>query len=115
MSESALFAVRNSDGKVTSRKCHLFIDCKGISGHSTELSSREVELLGLSVCSVCEKRQKGGPAIDALEGFFGEDYPGVDPDSHTEPGELARSLVEYLKERGMYVSSRKKKEFSDAN
>lgn len=109
MSESALFAVRNSDGKVTSRKCHLYIDCKGLTGSTNaELSSREVELLGLSVCSICEKRQKGGPAIDALEGFFGEDW-GSEP-LVADPRAAAWLLVEYLKERGMYVSSRKKKD-----
>lgn len=110
MNESALFAVRNSDGKVTSRKVHLFLDCKAIDGDGMELSSREVELLGLSVCAICDKRKKGGPAIDALEGFFGEDWPYPDEQIDDGPRGAAWRLVEYLKERGMYVSSRKKKD-----
>lgn len=110
--------VRITDnGVADARRFHLFNDCamlKGASGDSEleNLSEREANLLGLKACSVCEKRESGGPAIDVLEGFFGEDWPyDTNPlDTSGGPRDLAWKCIDYLKERGFYIASRRKTE-----
>jgi hypothetical protein len=99
--------VRITDkGVADARRYHMFKDCSTLRGAEDidleTISDREATLLGVSVCSVCEKRKSGGPAIDALEGFFGEDFPTYGG----EPRELAWKLVDYLKERNIYLAQR---------
>lgn len=102
--------VRITDKGVANARCyHMFKDCSTLRAAEDvdleTISDREATLLGVSACSICEKRKSGGPAIDALEGFFGEDYPSLD-DRGIEPRNMAWLLVDYLKERNIYLAQR---------
>lgn len=94
-------------GKVGSSRYHLFRDCSFISTVDEEtvtaVGERESTLLGLKVCSLCERRKTGGPAVEALEGFFGEDH---DDTASTDPRDVAWRLVNYLRERNFYIAQR---------
>lgn len=97
------------NGVADARRWHAFRDCSTLRGAEDvdleTISDREATLLGVSACSVCEKRKSGGPAIDALEGFFGEDWPYADG-KEDDPRHTAWRLVDYLKERNVYLAVR---------
>lgn len=111
MSNQTIFVVRESHlGPAVGRGFHLSRECPTIrDAYVEEINDREAQLLGLGVCKVCDRRARGGPAIDALEGFFGEDWPDAAVDTLGDPNSCAWRLSDYLKERGFYIAQRKPK------
>lgn len=100
-----IFIAVDATGKAASRRFHLFDNCSFLDGSKTKkLTVGESALLGLKQCVVCEKRRAGGPAIEVLEGFFGEDWQ-----ADTEPRDAAWSLHSYLREHNWYLAQRKPK------
>lgn len=107
------YAAVEDGGVVSSNRFHLFNDCASVKDAKLdELTDREIALLGLRGCSVCSRRQTGGPALEVLEGFFGEDWPAeyTAENFQEEPRDLAWKLVEYLKERNVYLAVRRPKD-----
>lgn len=105
---SDIFIAVDASGKAASRRVHLYEDCSFVKDDKTKrLSVAEQQLLGLKQCTVCEKRQAGGPAIEVLEGFFATgDTRWTEEPSEKE---LAWGLHQYLRERGFYLAQRKPK------
>lgn len=109
-----MYVTRIKGEKVSSTRFHLYQDCPVVRDREDneviEISEREGELLGLKVCSQCIKRATGGPAIEALEGFFGEDWPtevASEAATSENPRDMAWQLYDYLKERGFYIARRR--------
>lgn len=101
----------DAKGKVTSKRVHLYDDCSALEEVSRRsLTEREQQLLGLSQCTRCEKRRAGGPAIEVLEGFFGEDWPYTDEQIDDGPSGAAWKLHSYLREHNFYLAQRKPKD-----
>lgn len=111
VSEDLKFIAVDENGKATSRRFHIYEDCKTLldttAGKLEPVNASTITLLGLKECAVCEKRSTGGPAIDVLEGFFGEDWQ--DSTNDGTPVGWAWRLYEYLKERSFYIAQRKPK------
>lgn len=96
-------------GVADAKRFHLYSDCGTLRDRGPddfeEVSDREARLLGLKVCTVCERRATGGPAITALtELLTGPDF------SNQTPADEAWYIVEKLKERGFYIAQRKLKD-----
>lgn len=110
MPEQKRYVAITVNGVAYAKRYHLYLDCSATRFDGPDgvenLTERETKLLGLKVCSVCERRESGGPAMNALEGFFGEDGHNI----VDEPKQSAWNLLEYLKERGMYIAQRKPKD-----
>lgn len=109
---AAMYVARQPGSRITATNFHLYPDCSFIDDATTEqVTEREVELLGLKKCRVCERRETGGPAVEILEGFFGEDWPyGGAPSVNEGPRETAWKLKTYLEQNGAYISVRKKEQ-----
>lgn len=109
------YVVRHADSAIKSRRFHTYSDCASVKSDNDngtqleQLSDREVGLLGLKPCTICEKRQTGGPAVEILERFFGEDWPTMADHAEADPRELAWACLQYLKEHGAYISQRRAK------
>lgn len=101
------YVATDDDGSISSRKWHMFDECHALKGGAVAVSDREVTLLGLTECVHCRKRATGGPALDILEGFFGEDWMDEDDEGKGGPGYQAWRLHSYLKERGAYIALRR--------
>lgn len=114
MSDQTIFVVRESYlGPAVGRGFHLSRECPTIKdAYVEEINDREAQLLGLGVCKVCHKRVNGGPAIDVLEGFFGEDWPLELPPDHSasNPRDWAWKLHDYLRDHNGYIAFRKPKD-----
>lgn len=104
-----LFVV-TQDGRAIGRRYHLLKDCTTVNdvGKVDTITNREANLLGLKVCSVCEKRQTGGPALTALREVLCAVTNDVDGQEATEAH--AWMVLDGLKEQGFYISSRRKKD-----
>lgn len=99
------FAVRSDNGTITSRRYHTFADCSKILRTDLEalepVNEREIGLLGLKPCSACERRQSGGPAVEALTEIM------LDVDANLQGEEQAAwFVIEALKDRGFYIAQR---------
>lgn len=104
-----IFIAVDATGKAASRRVHLYEDCSFVKDDTLKrLSPAEQQLLGLKQCTVCERRRAGGPAIEVLEGFFGEDWPDPLTDA-PDPRESAWRLYSYLREHNWYLAQRKPK------
>lgn len=97
--------VTNADGRVESKRFHLFRDCSFIKDEKevTELGERETKLLGLKVCSVCERRKTGGPVIEALKAALRLRDDLASPDVIED---AAWNLLNDLKAQGFYIAQR---------
>lgn len=110
--------VRITDnGVADARRFHIYLDCSTLKGHVGDedienLNDREVQLLGVKVCSVCERRKTGGPAIDALKEIL---WPiiseaGTSEDWQADDAENAAwKVMNELKDRGFYIAKRTNK------
>lgn len=120
MTERNLLVNTGMDNVVTSRRTHRFADCPNLDGEpQTNLSEREVQLLGLAECKVCVKRSEGGPALQAIvsvltnrQVFLGAGSGSDSDDSLLEAEPAARLILDGLKKRGFYISQRSPKEQS---
>lgn len=115
-SASATEVVRHvaldKEGRAVSRRWHRYQDCPMYDPIEAEgtVTEREASLLGLKECAVCAKRAEGGPALELLEGFFGEDWPSHIADATTDnPRDMARACIDYLRERNAFIAIRKPK------
>lgn len=99
-----------SSGQVEGRKFHQFLNCSFLDKQPPEeievIGEREIRLLGIKVCSVCEKRASGGPALTALAEVLDETNLYGDRDSFRDD---AYKLIEALKDKGVWLAVRKAK------
>lgn len=109
MNDDNTYVVTDTSGKAIGRKYHIGNGCPTFTDtpNYVQVSTHEIGLLGLKLCAVCEKRKSGGPAIDVLEGFFGEDWPFAD--GWGAPRDGAWALLDYLKDHNGYIAFRKPK------
>lgn len=110
MADPRIVVVDSKSGQVDSKRYHLFLDCSFIKEQPPEeietLGERETRLLGLKVCSVCERRKTGGPAVEALKDILtSSEFPLEETDVYGDT--RAWHLVNELKQRGIYLSVRK--------
>lgn len=107
--EPEKFVSITDNGVADAKRYHMFLECSTLRGKTAadveQVNDREVKLMGLRVCSVCEKRATGGPAIEALTEIF-TTYTSW---SAHEPVQSAWTLLTELKDRGFYIASRKQK------
>lgn len=97
------YVVLGTNGKVESRRYHVFADCSFIADDDAEtITERESKLLGLKVCSVCERRQTGGPALDALKDLF--DVMPVTMADVLDVDQAAWYVMNGLKKQGFYIA-----------
>lgn len=97
-------------GQVEGRKYHDYLDCNFLDKQPPEeievIGEREIRLLGIKVCSVCEKRASGGPALTAFAEVLDETNLYGDRDSFRDD---AYKLIEALKDKGVWLAVRKAK------
>lgn len=110
--------VLNEQGKAVSRRAHVFNDCTTLrddNGKVGTIGTSEMALLGLKVCTVCERMQTGGPAIEALTEILQDsvnELLATNADDF-QADQAAWHTVEELKSRGFYIAQRKPKTDSD--
>lgn len=99
-----------ASGQVEGRKYHDYLDCTFLDKQPPEeievIGEREIRLLGIGLCSVCEKRASGGPALTALAEVLDEVNLFGDRDSFADD---AFKLIAALKDKGVYLAVRKAK------
>lgn len=117
LADPRIIAIDKDTGRAESQRFHWYLNCSFVKDRKPEeletISERETKLLGLKVCSVCDRRKSGGKAIEVLEGFFGEDWPYMNPDPvgglAYDPRDVAWKLQEYLKGHNVYLAVRSAK------
>jgi hypothetical protein len=104
MNDDKTYVCTDSSGKAIGRKFHLGNGCSTFTDtpNYIQVSDHEIGLLGLKLCAVCEKRKRGGPAVEALERFFHDVMHG-----ELTPREAALSISDYLRERSFYIAQRR--------
>lgn len=99
-----------SSGQVEGRKYHDYLDCNFLDKQPPEeievIGEREIRLLGIGLCSVCEKRASGGPALTAFAEVLDELNLFGDRDSFADD---AFKLIAALKDKNVYLAVRKAK------
>lgn len=103
------YAVQEKDGSIKGSRVHAYTDCSSLKSGTTltEVSEREIGLLGLKPCTRCTRRAEGSPGLYALSDILvgvlktAEDEIAEDV---AEPN--ARYILDELAKQGYYIAAR---------
>lgn len=99
------YAVQEKDGSIKGSRVHVYQDCSSLKSGTTltEVSEREISLLGLKHCNRCARRVVGSPALHALGSILATEVP---TDDKADALDVARSILDKLAEQGFYIAAR---------